>query len=124
MLEVLGIEGEVIPLPGGNGIMDKVFIMDDFGRVAAEIDNNPLDPTSAMDPMFFTLLPNFVVISAASAANCGVSSAKCYRSYRVGPPPPMYDLVQEMGRVNRVGDLPTGANRYKIYLSVPLYVSL
>ena len=61
---------------------------------------------------------------ATSAANCGVSSAKCYRSYRVGPPPSLYDLVQEMGRVDRVGDLPPGANRYEIHLSVPLFVSL
>ena len=61
---------------------------------------------------------------ATSAANCGVSSAKCYRSYRLGPPPSMYDLVQEMGRVDRVRDLPAGANRYEIHLSVPLFVSM
>ena len=36
----------------------------------------------------------------------------------------MYDLVQEMGRGDRVGDLPPGANRYEIHLSVPLFVSL
>ena len=31
VLEELNIEGEVIPLTGGSGIMDKVFVMDAFG---------------------------------------------------------------------------------------------
>ena len=123
ILEELGIEGEVIPLTGGNGIMDKVFVMDAFGRLASEIDNNPGDPNAVDDPMYYAL-PNLVVMPATSTANCGVSSAKCYRSYRIGPPPSMYDLVQEIGRVDRVGDLPPGANTYEIHLSVPLFVSL
>mmetsp|Transcript_11434 Transcript_11434/g.25104 ORF Transcript_11434/g.25104 Transcript_11434/m.25104 type:complete len:717 (-) Transcript_11434:43-2193(-) len=124
VLEELGIVGDVIPLTGGNGIMDKVFVMDAFGRVAAEVNNNTHHPNATVDPMYYAVLPNLVVMPATSAANCGVSSAKCYRSYRVGPPPSMYDLVQEMGRVDRVGDLPPGANRYEIHLSVPLFVSM
>ena len=116
--------GDTISLTGCNGIMDKVFVIDAFGRVAAEVNNNPDDPNATVDPMYYAILPNLVVMPATSAANCGVSSAKYYRSYRVGPPPSMYDLVQEMGRVDRVGDLPPGANRYEIHLSVPLFVSM
>eukprot|EP00580_Thalassiosira_gravida_P005591 CAMPEP_0201654552 /NCGR_PEP_ID=MMETSP0493-20130528/45557_1 /ASSEMBLY_ACC=CAM_ASM_000838 /TAXON_ID=420259 /ORGANISM="Thalassiosira gravida, Strain GMp14c1" /LENGTH=392 /DNA_ID=CAMNT_0048131113 /DNA_START=666 /DNA_END=1844 /DNA_ORIENTATION=- len=122
VLNELKLPGEVIPLTGGSGIMDKVFVTDAFGRVADEIDNDPADSPHSVDPIYH--LPNIVVMPATSAANCGVSSAKCYRSYRLGPPPSMYDLVQEMGRDDRVGDLPPGANRYKIHLSVPLFVSL
>ena len=33
VLEALGIEGGVILLTGGNGIMGKVFVVDAFGRV-------------------------------------------------------------------------------------------
>lgn len=51
ILEELGMDREVIPLTGGSGIMDKVFVMDAFGRVCAEVDSNPPDPNLAMDPM-------------------------------------------------------------------------
>jgi len=123
LLEELRIEGKVIPLTGGNGIMDKIFVMDSFRQLASEHDTNPGDPDVVDDPMYYAL-PNLVIMPATSAANCGVSCSKCYRSYRVGPPPSLYDLVQEMGRVDRVGDLPPGANMYEIHLSVPLFVSL
>ena len=105
VLEELNIEGEVIPLTGGSGIMDKVFAMDSLGRVAKKINNTPVDPNALVDPMYYaySLLPNL-------AANCGVSSAKCYQSYRLGPPPSLYDLVQEMGRVDRLRNLPPGEN--------------
>ena len=63
-----------------------------------------------LDPMFYVYLPNLVVMPATLAANCGVSSKECYRSYRIEPPPSMYDLVQEMGRFDCVGDFPEGAS--------------
>ena len=118
VLDELGIEGKVTPLTGGNGIMDKVFVMDAFGCVASKIDNNPGDLKVVANPMYYAP-PNLVIMPVTSAANCGVSCSKCYRSYRVGPPPSMYDLVQEMGRVDRVGDSPPRENMYEIYLSVP-----
>ena len=95
VLEELNIAREVIPLIVGSGIMDKVFVIDAFGRVAKEINHNPVDPNAPVDPMYYAycLLPNLVIVPATSAANCGVSSAKCYRSYRLEPPPSMYDLV-------------------------------
>ena len=75
VLEELGIEGEVIPLTGGNGIMDKVFVMDAFSLIASEIDNSPGDPIAVNDPMYCAL-PNLIIMPATSAANCGVSSTK------------------------------------------------
>ena len=106
--------------------MDKVFVMDAFGRVPSEIDSNPVDQDVLIDPMsnHYALLPNLVVMPVTSAANCGVSSNNCYRLYRVGPPPSLYDLVQEMGRVDRVRDLLPGENRYEIHVSVSLFISL
>ena len=61
VLEELGIDGEVIPLTGGNGIMDKVFVMDTFGRLASEFDNRQQDPdsVSSMDPMYHALLQKY-----------------------------------------------------------------
>ena len=76
MLEELGIKGEVIPLTGGSGIMDKVFVMDAFGRVAFEINNSTVDPNAVVNLLYYhyALLPNLLVMPATFAANCGVSS--------------------------------------------------
>ena len=78
--EELGIQGGVIPLTDGSGIMDKVFVMDSFGRIFEESNNNHNDPSAIVDPMYYaySLLPNLVVMPTTSAANCSVSSDKCY----------------------------------------------
>ena len=65
-----------------------------------------------------------MVMPATAAANYGVSSNECHRSYRLGSPPTLYDLVQEMGRVDCDRSLPAGFNRYEIHVSFPLVVSL
>ena len=69
-------------------------------------------------------LPNLQVVTATSAANCGISSVECDRAYRQGIPPNLYDLVQELGRVDRLHSAIAGDHRYEIHMSVPSVVSL
>ena len=62
--------------------------------------------------------------STGRFANCGVSSLGCRRCYRYGLPPNLYDLVQEMGRVNRLLDGHPGEHGYHVYLNVSTFLSL
>ena len=74
VLDSLSIEGEVMPLTGDCGIMQKVFLMAAFcGK--ATYDNEDRDDDDEYE------LPNIVVMLATSAANCGVSSKDCLQSY-------------------------------------------
>jgi len=59
-----------------------------------------------------------------SAANCGVSSKRCTKCYRYGPCPRWADLVQEMGRVNRLLNAQPGENSYHMYINVPTFLSM
>ena len=111
VLEKLNIEGEVMPLTGDCGIMQKVFLMAAFCGEAS-LDSEETKP------------PLLLIMPATSAANCGVSSNDCHRSYRLNTPPSMYDLVQEMGRVDRNSSQPPGDNRYEVHLSFSGYVSM
>ena len=69
-------------------------------------------------------LPTLWCVPCTSAANCGVSSLGCRRCYRYGLPPNLYDLVQEMGRVNRLLDGHPGKHGYHVYLNVSTFLSL
>ena len=66
------------------------------------------------DPM--SLLPNLKIMPATKAADCGISSKRCKRSYRIGLAPSMYSLVQEIGRVDRDPLAGIGDNRYEAHL--------
>ena len=67
-------------------------------------------------------LPNLKVLAATAAANCGIISNLCHRSYQVDPSSNLYDVVQEMGRTDRDIYLMPGLNRYKIHVSWPTIV--
>ena len=71
------------------------------------------------------VLPNLVVMPATKAADCGVSSNLCRRSYRIGLPPTFYSIVQEMGRVDRIAtESDEVENRYEIHISFNCAVKL
>ena len=55
-------------------------------------------------------LPDLKVLAATAAANCGISSDLCHRSYQVGPAPNLYNTVQEMGHIDRDRYLIPGLN--------------
>ena len=57
-----------------------------------------------------------------SAVNAGVSSKSCRKCYRFGCLPNWHDLVQEMGRVNRLLMATRGADGYYLFLNVPTFI--
>jgi len=112
VLEKNCIQGEVMPITGSSGLMEKTFVMEAFARpfnVNEEEDDG--------DNIYATIVP------ATAAANAGISSKRAHRCYRIGPPLSMYDIAQEMGRVARLLD-PLCSDRYEIHLSYPLVISL
>ncbi len=56
------------------------------------------------------------ILPATSAVNCGMSSTWCKISRHQGPPPTLYDVVQEMGCVDRSLTAAPGTNVYVIYI--------
>ena len=99
---------EFVPLTGACGIMLKTYIMEAFCGEGHEEST----------------LPTLWCVPCTSAANCGVSSLGCTKCYRYGLPPNLYDLVQEMGRVNRLLDGVPGEHGYHVYLNVSTFLSL
>jgi hypothetical protein len=85
---------EVIPITGDDGLQFKVFVMHAFAQNYKESAARAYEDGTA-------ILPKLLIIPASSAANCGVSSKDCHRSYHIGFPPSMYALVQELGRVDQ-----------------------
>lgn len=71
-----------------------------------------------------SLLPNLKIMPDTKVADCGVSSKRCRRSYRIGLAPSMYSLVQEMGRVDRNPLFCIGDNRYEVHLSFSCAIKL
>jgi hypothetical protein len=69
---------------GDCGLMMKMMLMESF---CGECDDS---------------LPTVVCMPCTAAAHCGVSSKKCKQCYGYGPCPNWYDLVQEMGLVDRL----------------------
>ncbi len=107
VLEQNNIDGNVLVLTGDDGMKNKVFIMHSFGQEDAE-ENAARAADEGTKP-----LPNLLIMPATPAVNCGVSSKDCHRSYRIGIPPSMYTLVQELGHVDRNTSVGIGDNRYK-----------
>ena len=87
---------------GGAGLPEKAFIMATF-RGDKDMFTRPQRKELAdltMDEEMCQPV-NTSVLAATAAAQCGISSDKCHRCYRIGTPANLYDLVQEMGRTDR-----------------------
>jgi superfamily II DNA helicase RecQ len=98
--------GDAIPLTGSTGLMMKNWLINLFsGETESDV-------------------ANLRIVLATSAANCGVSSNFCRYTPRLSTPPNMYDLMQEMGRLNRDGKERVPSDKYHIFLSIPLYVNI
>ena len=99
--------GKFMALTGDCGMMLKSFLMASFcGDVH---DDN---------------LPRIWCMACTSAANCGVSSKNCTSCFRIGPPPSWHEMVQEMGRVDRLHTDAVGINTYNIYFNLNTFLSL
>jgi hypothetical protein len=86
----------VIPLTGDDGLQMKVFTMHAFAWNIADDFDQSIDG----DDQITSLLPNLMIMQATKAADCGISSHYCKRSYQNGITPSVYSIVQEMGCVD------------------------
>jgi hypothetical protein len=118
VLEQSPNDGEVIPLTSDDGLQFKVYTMHAFSQAADDL----ADEIVVSDPM--SLLPNLKIMPATKAADCGVSSKRCRRSYRIGLASSMYLLLQEMGWVDRDPLAGIGDNRYEVHMSFSCAVKL
>jgi hypothetical protein len=98
--------GDAIPLTGETGLMMKNWIVNFFG--------GDLKSDAA----------NIGIVLATSAANCGLSSIYCRHAPRMGMPPNLYNLMQEMGRLNRDDQAREPSDKYHIFVSFTLFISL
>ena len=116
-------------ITGGDGIKRKTTTMDAVTSFSSI--HNGYEPdksytisditSSGDDPI---ILPPNQVVTATATANCGVSSNELAHCKHKGHPPTLYDVVQEMGRVNRMLLALPGSNTYEIHVSADSYVSL
>jgi hypothetical protein len=96
-----------VSFTGDCGLMMKMMLMESF---CGECD--------------IGALPTIYCMPCTAAAHCGVSSKKCKQCYRYGPCPNWYDLVQEMGRVDRLLNAPRGSQCYRVFLNVNTFLML
>ena len=125
ILDTLRLEGEAMACTGGCSLAQKSFILAAF-RGDKQLFQQP-DREECLNIKMddeLTDPPLLKVLPATAAANCGVSSDFCHRCYRIGPPPDLYDLVQEMGRTDRDRRLPPGWNCFEMHVSWPTVVSV
>eukprot|EP00956_Cyclotella_meneghiniana_P031331 scaffold81936_cov56-Cyclotella_meneghiniana.AAC.2 len=100
---------------GGDGLKMKSGLIDAFTKY------RELPGESSINPDGTVTLPKISVMTATSAANCGVSSNDLSTAMHKGFPFSMYDLVQEMGRVNRTQQLDNCS--FQIHASLDCFVS-
>ena len=69
-------------------------------------------------------LPKIQIIVGTKALQCGVSSNFIKHEFKKGFPSNLYELVQELGRVDRQRNTEPGSNTYKVHVSFDSFVSL
>jgi len=97
---------------GGDGLMMKSATMDAFTSYAS------------IDGSAESLLPKIQILTATSSANCGISSNDLDNALHEGLPPSLYELLQEMGRVNRKLSAIPGECHYEVHISFSSCISL
>eukprot|EP00956_Cyclotella_meneghiniana_P040737 scaffold203534_cov92-Cyclotella_meneghiniana.AAC.1 len=100
---------------GGDGLKMKTSLMDAFTRFAE------LRGVGCINDDGTVSLPRISIMTATSAANSGVSSNDLSFATHKGFPFTLYDLVQEMGRVNRTQRM--NDCHYQIHASFNCFVS-
>jgi hypothetical protein len=94
VLDYAKSDEEVIPITGDDGLQIKFFVMHAFAQNYEESAARAFKEGTAV-------LPKLLIMPAISATNRGVSSKDCHWSYRIGFPPSVYVIVQELGRVDQ-----------------------
>jgi len=99
-------------LTGSDGLLMKSATMDAFTSY------------STIDGSTAGLLPKIQILTAASSANCGISSNDLDNALHEGLPPSLYELLQEMGRVNRKLSAIPGECHHEVHISFNSCISL
>ena len=97
---------------GDDGIMMKSATMDAFTSYA-DIDGSKEGP-----------LQKIQILTATSSANCRISSNDLDNAFHEGFPPTLYELLQEMGRVDQKISAISGTCTHQVHVSFSSYVSL
>eukprot|EP00956_Cyclotella_meneghiniana_P004040 scaffold4901_cov50-Cyclotella_meneghiniana.AAC.1 len=100
---------------GGDGMKMKTGLMDFFTRFGE------LQGIACVHEDGTVSFPKISILTATSAANCGVSSNHLSMAMHKGFPFTIYDLVQEQGRVNRTQRMPDCF--YQVHASFNCFVS-
>ena len=97
ILDSLRIDGKLMACTGRTGLPER-SLMIAFFRSDSTLFTRPdwVDPANA--------LAELSVLAATAAANASVSSNVCHRSYRIGPTPNLYDIVQKWAELIVIGD--------------------
>ena len=124
---------------GGDGIMMKATTMDAvmayerldgegtiFDDVLSEEGlQSLLRMGSSEDEGDYSLsLPKVQIVVGTKALQCGVSGNYIKHAFKKGFPTNMYELVQELGRVDRQRNAEPGTNTYEIHVSFNSYISI
>lgn len=70
------------------------------------------------------VLPKVQIVVGTKALQCGVSGNHIKHAFKKGFPASMYELVQELGRVDRRRNAEPGTNTYEIHISFDSYISI
>ena len=70
------------------------------------------------------LLPKVQIVVGTKALQCGVSGNLIKHAFKKGFPGNLYELVQELGRVDRLRNAEPGTNTYEVHVSFDSYISL
>ena len=97
-------DGVSIPCHGQCGVKKKSYLMHLFSGAITE--------------------PNLIAMPGTASMNCGISSNFCSRVWADGPPPSIYDVYQQMGRLDRLLKGILGEHVYHAVLSLPLFMNL
>eukprot|EP00956_Cyclotella_meneghiniana_P018449 scaffold30718_cov36-Cyclotella_meneghiniana.AAC.1 len=95
IIRVNGDEAVSLSFTGGDGMKSKTGEMDAYTKFSE------LEGSAKLHADGSVTLPRIIILTATSAANCGISSNDLTNAKHKGFPFTMYDVVQEMGRVNR-----------------------
>ena len=129
-----GPHSVAMPFVGTNGIMQKTTTMDGI-KLYSTLDGEGtvLDPASyksiaeghcRWEGSEDVKLPKIQVIVATKSAEAGINGTCLEFGKMSGFPSNCWELVQQLGRVDRKGTADPGSNTYEIHVDFNCYVSL
>lgn len=122
-----GPQSVAVPFVGTDGIMMKTANMDAIKNYASCHGHGTiLDPgaPSSQTSSLGIALPKVQLVIATKSAEAGINGPHLKYGKASGMPASLYELVQQLGRVDRKGTSTPGSNTYEVHLDFNCYVSL